>query len=353
MKRFLLVLITITALVILPGFNVSAQKKGVLNLYNFLDYIPKDIIQEFEREYNVKVNEKKYKSNEEMWDELLKLGAKGKAYDGGKKYDIVIPAGDYAVAMKGLQMLEKINKNSIPNLKNIDSKIASNMTHDPDFDYLIPYMVSGVGVVVNKKFLTDYQRNMDLFLRPDLKNKIVFLDNLRGVIGLAQLKLGYSVNSVDQNELNKSKNLILDWKKNMRGWGNKSYSKALATGDIWVAVGIPEDIFSEMSRLEKRDMDFFVPQEGAPMYMNLFVIPKGSSNLEEAHKFINFILTPKIYVRIADALGSPGVTRLISTLRTVKPLYSLDDIKNNSFIDYVPNELFTQLYMPLWESVKK
>lgn len=63
------------------------EKKEELNIYSWADNFDEQVLRDFEKKYNVKINYDKYASNEEM---LAKLQA------GGAKYDLIQPS-DYMV----------------------------------------------------------------------------------------------------------------------------------------------------------------------------------------------------------------------------------------------------------------
>ena len=60
-----------------------AEKKPVLHIYTWSDYIKPELVQQFERENNCKVVVDTYASNEEMYAKL-KAGATG--------YDLLFPS---------------------------------------------------------------------------------------------------------------------------------------------------------------------------------------------------------------------------------------------------------------------
>jgi putrescine transport system substrate-binding protein len=47
----------------------------------------------------------------------------------------------------------------------------------------------------------------------------------------------------------------------------------------------------------------FLPREGAAFNIDVMAIPADAPHPENAHKFINFILTPEIIGPITDAVG--------------------------------------------------
>ena len=65
MKKIKL-LILFLSIFILSGCN-SNKYNGEVNVLNWTSYIPNEIIRDFEKEYNIKVNYGTYSSNEELY----------------------------------------------------------------------------------------------------------------------------------------------------------------------------------------------------------------------------------------------------------------------------------------------
>ena len=61
---------------------IEAYGCDVLNVYNWGEYIGEDVLYNFEKQYNVKVNYSLFDSNEQMYTSLL----------GGNAYDILVPS---------------------------------------------------------------------------------------------------------------------------------------------------------------------------------------------------------------------------------------------------------------------
>ena len=55
---------------------------STLNVYNWGEYVGENVLSNFERQYNVKINYSMFASNEEMYTKLL----------GGSQYDVLVPS---------------------------------------------------------------------------------------------------------------------------------------------------------------------------------------------------------------------------------------------------------------------
>ncbi|ABQ47421.1 extracellular solute-binding protein family 1 [Thermotoga petrophila RKU-10] len=330
MKKVLLALLVV--------LSISIFAKATLYIYNWADYIPEDVIRAFEEKYDCRVVYDNYASNEEMY-------AKFKA-GGGKGYDLIFPSGDYVSIMKKEGMLQKLDLSRIPNFKYLDKDILTKTTYDPNHEYSIPYMMGSTVVIVNKKYVKEYEKSWSIFDREDLRGRMTLLDDMREVLGAALKYLGYSVNTKNPKELEEAKQVVLRWKKNIAKFDASSYADGVVSGEYWVVHGYAEDVYQRIPEGEEEYFDFFIPKEGGTLWIDNMVIPKGAKNVDLAYKFINFILEPENAAKIADYLGLPSPNVEARKYMQTEPIYTIEDLKNCEFIEDVGEAL--ELYNKIW-----
>ena len=199
MKKTIL-LSTILVLLSLALISCTKNKDNVLYVYNWSYYTPEEVIDAFEEKYNCKVIMDYYASNEEMFAKLMVAPSSG--------YDIVIPSSDYVSIMINLDMLSKLDKTQIPNLKYLTELVKEKAIYDPNQEYSVPYFMGSMGIAVNKTKLQSYEKDWNIFARTDLKGKMCMLDDMREVLGVALLTLGYSCNTHSEEELNQAYELV-------------------------------------------------------------------------------------------------------------------------------------------------
>ncbi|MGX6591776.1 extracellular solute-binding protein [Cetobacterium ceti] len=341
MKKIILLLSMIFMLAACGGKGDKEKANNVLYVYEWADYIPKQIFEKFEKETGIKVVEDIYSSNEEMF-------AKLKA--GGKGYDLVIPSTDYAEIMMNEGMLEKIDKNQIPNFKNIDPIVLDKLHYfDKDNNYAVPYVMGATVIAVNKKYVKDYPRDYTIFERKDLAGRMTLLDDMREVMTSALGTLGYPQNTTSEKEIAQAADLVKQWKKNIAKFDSESYGKGFANGDFWVVQGYAENIYVELDPDQKKDTDFIIPEKGGTSYIDSFVLLKDSKNKEAAYKFLNFINEPENYALICDHLGLPSINVPARKLVTKKPMYTIEDLKNTQTLRDIKSTL--DLQNKYWQQI--
>lgn len=270
------------------------QKKQELRLLNWSDYMPKEVLEAFEKREGIKVVEDTYDSPEAM---LSKLQA-----GGDTEYDLLITA-DYTVgALARAGSLQELDKAKIPNLKNLDPQFA-----DPAFDpggrYSVVYQWGTTGLAYREDLVQGPVESWAVLFDPAKQvGRFLLLDEMREMVGAALKYLGASVNTTDPDKLAQAQRLLLEAKRRSLGFaGGTSIRDRLIAGDIAVAPAYSGDILA--AQPENPQLRYLIPVEGATLWTDNLVLLKKSPNHELAYKFINFLLEPDIAAQISNSIG--------------------------------------------------
>ena len=265
-----------------------AEKKPVLHIFTWSDYVKPELIARFEQENNCQVVIDTFDSNESMYAKL-KAGATG--------YDLLFPSSYMVKIMDEQGMLQKLNPDWIPNRKNIDSVYLA-MALDKGMDHSVPYTVTVTCLGYLGGKVKDFEPTWAMLDREDLKGRMTLLNDHRETIGAALKFLGYSLNTLDDQQLAEAKAVVLRWKKNVAKFENEQYKNGLASGEFLLTHGYSGDLL--LVRSENPDIQIAVPQEGAALSFDDMVIPVGAPQPELAHKMINFILDPHVAAELTE-----------------------------------------------------
>jgi spermidine/putrescine transport system substrate-binding protein len=273
------------AIVVLALLGLSfgcKRAQPVLHIYNWADYVKPELVQRFEQENSCKVVIDTFDSNEAMYAKL-KAGASG--------YDLIFPSSYMVKLMFNQGMLQPINRNLVPNLANIDPEYLK-IAMDREMHHSVPYMLTNTGIAYLKSKVPDFKPSWSMFERTDLKGRMTMLNDMRETIGAALKSLGFSLNTLDDRELEAARDVVIRWKKNLAKFENEQYKTGLASGEFLLVHGYSGDILQVQT--ENADIAFAVPEEGTSISCDDVVIPKGAENVELAHKFINFLHDPHV-----------------------------------------------------------
>ncbi|MDT7920432.1 MAG: spermidine/putrescine ABC transporter substrate-binding protein [Meiothermus sp.] len=283
-------------LIALLGLLIAGcgQQKKELRLLNWSDYMPKEVLQEFEKREGIKVVEDTYDSPEAM---LSKLQA-----GGDTEYDVLITP-DYTVgSLARAGSLLELDKSKIPNLKNLDPQFA-NPAFDPEGNYSVVYQWGTTGLAYREDLVSGPVESWAVLFDPAKQvGRFLLLDEMREMIGAALKYKGASVNTTDPLKLAEVQALLLEAKRRSQGFaGGTSIRDRLIAGDIAVGPAYSGDILA--AQLENPQLKYVIPAEGATLWTDNLVLLKKSPNHELAHKFINFLLEPEIAAQISNSIG--------------------------------------------------
>jgi spermidine/putrescine transport system substrate-binding protein len=249
------------------------------------------VIEEFEKQFKVKVNYDVFSNNEEL---LAKIQA------GGAKYDLIQPS-DYMVAtMIQLGLLEELNKANIPNEANINQAFR-NPSYDPGSKHSIIYTWGVTGIAYNKKYVKENIQSWSDLWNSKYKGKVVLLDDSREVLGMGLKKLGFSNSSKDEKQIQQAANDLKALLPNLLAFDTDNIKQKMIAEEAWIGTVWSGD--AAVIAAENKDVAFVVPKEGGTIWADTFAIPKGAKNKELAEKFINFILDPQISAKNYESIG--------------------------------------------------
>jgi len=317
--------------------------KKSLFIYNWPYYISENTIPSFEKKFGVKVTYDNYSSNEEM---LAKLQA------GASGYDLVFPSDYTVIIMRDQSLLEELNMDNIPNFKNIDERFKS-LSFDPGNKYSVPYFWGTTGIGYNSSKVAKVD-SWSILWDEKYKGRISMLDDMRSLFNPALKLSGFSVNTAEQSQLEKARQMLIKQKPLIKAYTSDTYVDLLASGDIWLAQGYSGDIFQAMK--DNKSLNYVIPKEGTDMWVDNMCIPKGAKNKAMAEKFINYVLEPEVSADISNATWYANPNK-VST-KFIKPeiannlsIYPPDDVLNKCEFQKDLKEA-NKLYENLYNEIK-
>lgn len=277
---FILALVTLTAC----GGSGSSGGNDQVIIYNWGEYIDPEVLDLFEEETGIKVIYDEYETNEIMYP---------KVEAGAAQYDLVCPSDYMIQKMIENDLLAEINYDNIPNAQNIGEQyFEQSKEFDPENKYSIPYCFGTVGILYNKTMVKEPIDSWDVLWDERYRDNILMQDSVRDAFMVALKKLGYSMNSTDEKELEESKEALIAQKPLTQAYvvdqvRDKMIGNEAAIGVIYSG----EAIFTQR---ENENLEYVIPKEGTNVWIDSWCILKNAPNKENAEKFIDFICRPEI-----------------------------------------------------------
>lgn len=321
------------------------SNRKTINVLNYGENIAEGIIEEFEEKYNVKVNYKTFDDMETMYIEV----ASGKT-----NWDAVLVADYMADRMIQEDLLQKIDKENIPNLKEMNESDMG-QPYDPNNDYTVPYMNGTIGIIYNKDLVSEKVDSWDIMWNEKYKKQIFVLDAQRDAIGMALKKLGYSLNTTNEKELEEAKNLLIEQKPLVLKYGADEVKDLMTSGEasiamIWSGEGLT-------LADENENLEYVIPKEGANYWLDSWAIPANANDKETAEEFINFVSGKDNAYKIAEEIGYTTPNKLAmeeqpEEVKNNEGAYMLKEIMERCEVyKYLPQEKL-RLYEDVWNAVK-
>ena len=339
MKKFLISLLLSIPLLV----SCSNEPKENLVIYNWGEYMNEDIIKDFEKETGINVTYAEYDSNENMYSKV-------KSNSG--EYDIAIPSDYMIERMIKEDMLEKINFENIPNMKNIDKNLIDmSKNFDKENSYSIPYSFGTLGIVYNSKEVKESIDSFEAIFDKEYSGQILMIDSVRDAFTCALKLQGNSLNETNDNNIKNALELLKKQKPLVQAYANDQIRDKMISGEAKLGVYFSGD--SSYMIKENSDLKYVVPKEGTNLWIDSIVILKGSKNKENAEKFINYLLDKEVayknYKEILIATPNVEAKELLDNDGLVDEiLYPSKEVMNKCEVYKYLGQEVDEIYNTAW-----
>ena len=346
--KVMLSLFLSTVLVFSLGGCGKSKSSEEINLMTWADFIPREIIEQFEEETGIKINYKEVASNENM-QSLLEANP--------DQYDLAVVT-DYMVdILRQNENIGSFDKEKLPNFSNLNP-VYQNKYYDENNEFSIPYAISTSFLLVNPEAVEKLGANpitsyADLW-QPELKSNIVVIDGSVEIMGVALKTLGYEYNQTDPTIIAKAKEKLFALKDNIMRYETNTPEDSLINGEAVVGFMYSNQAVKGQQADEKLQPVF--PTEGMPMYIDSFVMSKAAPNSDNTYKFLNFLLEPEVSAKISNLTSftnpnTPAQEFLPEEFKNNPMLNLSDDVAGNTSL-YISVEDVLEEYEHIYSEFK-
>ncbi|GLR52571.1 spermidine/putrescine ABC transporter substrate-binding protein [Shinella yambaruensis] len=322
----------------------SGASAAELNIYAWSGEVPQEIVDDFAKETGITVTFDTYDSNETM---MAKLSA------GASGYDLIEPS-QYTVQVLAKQgLLQELDHAKIPNLGNLGAPFKE-VSYDPGQKWSVPYIWGTTGFAYNEDCVKTPPTSWKVLWDPQYEGRIYMLDNMLAAY-IAGLQVnGFKAGTTTPAEIEKATQSLIEQKKVLGGYNSTNFGDLVASGEACIVQGWNGNIAQVMATNPK--VKYVVPDEGGSMWIDGFAIPKSAKNVEEAYRFIDYIMRPEVAAKAANLSKSATV------IDKAKALLPKEVVENTAI--YPPEDKLmkadfildvgdaTKLYQDGWTKVK-
>ncbi len=275
-----LVVAIIAGVVYFRGSDTVRPYEGqTLHVYNWGEYVGENFVNDFEEETGATLVMENFDSNEEMYIKVAN----------GESYDVLVPSDYMIQRLIDEGYLQKLDESKLDCFDQL-SEGSLGFAYDPDNEYSVPYFWGTVGICYNKDVvsLEDLEEEgFNIFLDTKYAGQVYLYDSERDAFMMALKALGYSMNTVNEDEIYEAYDWLLQCVETM--------DVEIVTDEIIdnmaqgrKALGLIYSGDATYVMDENEDMGYFMPESGTNLWCDAMVIPKNAENPDLAHEFINF-----------------------------------------------------------------
>ena len=312
------------------------------------DFIPREIINDFEEETGIKVNYKEVTSNEDM-QSLLETSP--------GQYDLAVVT-DYMVdILRQNDNLLELDKEKMPNIDNINPNFQSNY-YDEDNAYSIPYAVSTALLLVNPKSVDALGADpivsyADLW-QDELKDNLVIIDGATEVIGFVSKALGQKINDPNPEVLEEVREKLFALRPNITRFETNTPEDSLLNKEAVAGFMYSNQVAKAIE--EDSDLEPVFASEGTPTYIDSFVMSKEAPNPEATYKFLNYLMDGEVSAKISELTqftsANSAAEEFLSDEFKNNPILNMsDEVSSNTFF-YTDLELVLEEYDFMYSEFK-
>lgn len=314
-----------------------------LVFYYWANYFPQSVLDDFTREYGVKVRYAVFDSHEEA----------AKKIRAGDAYDVVIIAPEFIPELVAARALAPINYQRVPNFMNITANFRD-LYYDPNNTYSIPFQWGTTGLLVRTDLVQKPISHWADLWEPAFAGKVALWPIPRSLIPIALKKLGYAANSENPQELEAALQQLLKLKKNafLISTQIPSIVSVLETDQAAIGYGWTYDaLTAENSKLP---IKYILPEEGTLLWGENYVLPASSKHQATAELFLNYVLRPEVSAKIINENHSavpnePAIPQVLPTLRSDPNLFPPPESLKNAELTLPLSPQGQQLWDRIWE----
>jgi putrescine transport system substrate-binding protein len=349
-------------LVLLPALSPADDSK-TLRLYNWSDYIGERTLADFEKATGIKVVYDTFDSYETV---------QGKLLPGRSGYDLVVLNAALVPPLLKAGVFQPLDKSRLPSWGNLDPQVLASLEHyDPGVAYSAPYTWGSNGITYNVEMIKSRMPDapigsLAMIFDPQVVSRfadcgVTLIDSPTDVLPLALAYLGRDPNSVEPEDLKAAQDLLMKVRPYIRKFDSMSYLNGLANGDQCIAMTWSGDYATAQARAEeagaKIKLDYFIPKEGSLIWFDDFYIPADAPHVENAHRFIEYMLQPKVMAEVTDyiryANSNQAATPLVmAEVRNDPAIYPDDATRARLFTQKPQSPKAMRLITRTWNAVK-
>ncbi|MGL4426736.1 MAG: extracellular solute-binding protein [Alphaproteobacteria bacterium] len=335
-------------------------------IYNWANYLPEVVLQQFQAETGIRVYYDVFDSPEVLEAKLLAARS---------GYDVVFPSAWPDLARQipaGVYLPLDFSK--IPSAKLLDANLMKKLTAaDPENRFAVPYLWGTTGFVYNVNALAAAfpdapVESLRMLFDPKIVRtlaqkgcRVTLLDSPIEVFSSALTYLSQNPVKEDVHLLGEAVKIVQGVSPFISKFDSSQFMNQIATGEICVAqTWSSYGNMAKQRAAERKDSQtvrYVIPSEGSFIWFDLMAIPMDAPHPNNAHRFINFILRPEIIAKITNLTRSPNAVPssapyIQKDVLEDEAIYPPREVQEKLKVDVVKSRVYERKRLRAWTKVK-
>jgi len=208
-KKFTALVMTAVMIAMLCA---CGQKKEAetLTVFNYGEYLDPEMIELFTKETGIEIKYEEAVTPEEMYTKF-KAGAIG--------YDLLCTSDYMLKRLINEDEVREIDFSTFQYKDNIGDKYWEfSKSFDPENKYTLPYFWGTIGILYDTTKVKEPVDSWDVLFNGEYAGDVIMQNSVRDTFMIAEKYLGYSLNTTDKDEIQKTYDLLLRQKPDVQAY---------------------------------------------------------------------------------------------------------------------------------------
>jgi spermidine/putrescine-binding protein len=280
-----------------PGPSVeptpTPTPEAELNVYNWDYYIGEDTVSRFQDKYGIKVTYDIFPDYETMTARIS---------TGNSGFDVTFPTGLDVPGFLARGLVQPLDLSLIPNKANLGAD-WQDPAYDPGNAHSMPYMWWTTGFAYDTDKIKEDLTSWAALWDERWKKKMAMLDDYRETFAVALMRLGYSVNTTSDAELDEALALLKKQNPLLRKYTSDDVGD-LKAGNVWMSHAWSGSAYAASQ--DRPSLKYVIPTEGGVRGSDTMAVLANAPHPIAAHLFINHMLDAEVSAANTNYIGYMG-----------------------------------------------